>query len=108
MVTQQQFVFEDMAAALTHLRLLIGVNGLGLGGPAFHGFLRPKSAGPVPMLQEHAGPAEALSTASTLERHPAMYYLVLKEVGPATKGPATFAALVGLLAAVHSLVLAKP
>lgn len=36
-----------------------------------------------------------------------MHHLVLEEVGPATEGPATFAALVGLLAAVHSLVLAK-
>lgn len=108
MATQQQLVLEDLAAALTHLGLLIGVNELGLGRAAFPGFLGPRPVRPASMLQEHATAPKSLRAATTLEPHPAMHHLVLEEVGPATEGPTTFAALVRLLAAVHSLVLAKP
>lgn len=44
---------------------------------------------------------EPLPKAMALEPHTTMHHLVLEEVGPATKGPATFAALIGLLATVH-------
>lgn len=51
MATQQQLVLEDLAAALTHLGLLIGVNELGLGRAAFPGFLGPRPVRPASMLQ---------------------------------------------------------
>lgn len=81
MATQQQLVLEDLAAALTHLGLLIGVYGLGLHGATFSSFLRPLPMEAQPMLQEHAvtwGPLP-------LKPHPAMHHLVLEEVGPGLK-----------------------
>lgn len=106
MATQQQLVLKDLAAALTHLGLLIGVDGLRLSRATFSSLL-----GTLPTetpLQEHAAAPETLPSGAELEPHLSMHHLVLEKVGPATKGPAAFAALIGLLAAMDPLVLAEP
>lgn len=104
--TQQQLVLEDLAAALTNLGLLIGVDGLGFCGATFSSLLGLLPMEVPQMLQELV--LESLPSSAVLEPHPTMHHLVLEEVGPATKGPAAFAALIGFLTSVDPLVLAEP